>query len=216
MTALLSLALGIGATTAIYSLADQVILHALPVREPERLVLIDWHGEQANVNVFGTYNLLSYPLCRDLNAQKRFFEGVLCRAARTVALSTGAESRPAAAEIVSGTYFAVLGVRPALGRVLTPDDDRVPGASPVVVLSHDFWETRLGSAPDVVGRKVLVNTNPMTVVGVAAQASAASTWARCPRFGSPRRCRRRRYPGSTTCSIAACCGCRCSVGCGRR
>ena len=168
VTALLSLALGIGATTAIYSLTDQVILHALPVREPERLVLIDWHGEQANVNVFGTYNLLSYPLCRDLNAQKRFFEGVLCRAARTVALSTGAESRPAAAEIVSGTYFEVLGVRPALGRVLTPDDDRVAGASPVVVLSHDFWETRLGSAPDVVGRKVLVNTHPMTVVGVAA------------------------------------------------
>jgi predicted permease len=168
VTALLSLALGIGATTAIYSLTDQVILHALPVREPERLVLIDRNGEQATVNAFGTYNLLSYPLCRDLNAQKRFFEGVLCRAARTVTLSTGAESRPAAAEIVSGTYFAVLGVRPALGRLLTSDDDRVPGASPVVVLSHDFWETQLGGAPNVVGRKVLINTHPMTVVGVAA------------------------------------------------
>jgi predicted permease len=169
-TALLSLALGIGATTAIYSLADQVILHVLPVREPERLVLIDWKGEQATVNAFGTYNLLSYPLCRNLDGQRRFFDGVLCRAATIVTLSTGADARPAAAEIVSGTYFAVLGVRPFLGRVLTPDDDRVPGTSSVVVLSHDFWETQLGSAPDVIGRKVSVNRHPMTIVGVAAPA----------------------------------------------
>jgi predicted permease len=168
VTALLSLALGIGATTAIYSLADQVILHALPVREPERLVLIDWKGEQATVNAFGSYNLLSYPLCRDLDRQERFFAGVFCRALTTVTLSTGGDARPAAAEIVSGTYFTVLGVRPALGRVLTPGDDGVPGSSPVVVVSHDFWETQLGSAPDVVGRKVLINRHPMTVVGVAA------------------------------------------------
>ena len=79
-TAVLSLALGIGATTAIYSLLDQVVLHSLPVREPERLVLIDWKGDQANVNAFGTYNLMSYPLCRDLQLRGQFFEGVLCRA----------------------------------------------------------------------------------------------------------------------------------------
>jgi len=168
VTALLSLALGIGATTAIYSLADQVVLHALPVRQPERLVLIDWKGEQATVNAFGSYNLLSYPLCRDLDQQKRLFDGVFCRALTTVTLSTGADARPAAAEIVSGAYFTVLGVRPALGRVLTPSDDRVPGSSPVVVVSHDFWKTQLGSAPGVVGRKVLINRHPMTVVGVAA------------------------------------------------
>src|SRR5213593_407806 len=139
-TAVLSLALGIGATTAIYSLLDQVVLHALPVREPERLVLIDWKGEQATVNAFGSYNLMSYPICRDLQLQDRFFEGVLCRAATTVNLSTGGEHKPAAAEIVSGTYFAVLGVRPAIGRLLTGDDDQVPGATPVIVLSYDFWK----------------------------------------------------------------------------
>ena len=116
-TAVLSLALGIGATTAIYSLVDQVILHSLPVRQPERLVLVDWKGDQA-ASGFGSYNLMSYPLCRDLQQQERFFDGVLCRAATTVNLSTGGDPRPAAAEIVSGTYFSVLGVGPALGRVL--------------------------------------------------------------------------------------------------
>ena len=167
-TAVLSLALGIGATTAIYSLLDQVVLHSLPVREPERLVLIDWKGDQATVNGFGTYNLMSYPLCRDLQVRGRFFEGVLCRAATTITLSTGGEHKPAAAELVSGSYFSVLGVNAALGRLLTMQDDQTPGTSPVVVLSYDFWRTQLASAPDVLGRKVLVNQHPMTVVGVAA------------------------------------------------
>ena len=167
-TVILLLALGIGATTAIYSLLDQVVLHALPVRDPGRLVLADWKGDYASVNGFGSYNLMSYPICRDLQAQQQFFEGVLCRAATTINLSTGAESRPAAAEIVSGSYFAVLGVSPAVGRLLTMDDDGTPGASPVVVLSHDFWRTQLASDPDVVGREILVNAHPMTVVGVAA------------------------------------------------
>src|SRR5947199_3696212 len=167
-TAVLSLALGIGATTAIYSLLDQVVLHALPVLEPERLVLVDWKGYQATVNAFGSFNLMSYPICRDLQLQDRFFQGVLCRASTTINLSTGREHVPAAAEIVSGTYFSVLGVSPALGRLLTIEDDQAPGASPVVVLSYDFWKNQFGSAQDIVGRKVLVNQHPMTVVGVSA------------------------------------------------
>jgi len=166
-TVVLSLALGIGATTAIYSLVDQVLLHALPVRQPNRLVLIDWNGDQAG-NGFGSWNLMSYPICRDLQQQDRFFEGVVCRAATTVNLSTGGEHKPAAAEIVSANYFSVLGVAPALGRVFGSDDDRPPGADPVVVLSYDFWKTQLASAADVLGRKVLVNQHPMTVIGVAA------------------------------------------------
>ena len=167
-TAVLSLALGIGATTVIYSLVDQVVLHALPVREPERLVLIDWKGDYAATNGFGSYNLMSYPICRDLQLQERFFEGVLCRAATTVDLSTGGEHKPAAAEIVSGNYFSVLGVTPALGRLFTSDDDQPPHMNPVAVLSYDFWKTQLAGAPDVVGRKVLVNQYPMVIVGVAA------------------------------------------------
>jgi predicted permease len=166
-TTVLSLALGIGATTAIYSLVDQVVLHALPVRQPERLVLIDWKGNQA-ASGFGSYNLMSYPVCLDLQLQDRLFDGVLCRATTIVNLSMGGEPEPALAEVVSGSYFSVLGVGPALGRVLGSADDRTPGASPVVVLAYDFWQTQLGGAPDVVGRKILVNQHAMTVVGVAA------------------------------------------------
>src|SRR5262245_15334853 len=78
-TAVLSLALGIGATTALYSLVDQVVLRALPVDHPERLVLIDWNGEQL-AETIGSDNLMSYPICRDLQQKKEFFDGVLCRA----------------------------------------------------------------------------------------------------------------------------------------
>ena len=170
-TAVLSLALGIGVTTALYSLIDQIVLRALPVDHPEHLVLFNWIGEQL-AETFGSYNLMSYPICRDLQQQKQFFDGVFCRAATTINFSISGESRGGepmltAAELVSGTYFSVLGVSPARGRLLTIEDDQVPGSSPVVVLSYNFWQHQFGGAQDIVGRKVLVNQHPMTVVGVA-------------------------------------------------
>jgi predicted permease len=165
---LLSLAVGIGATTAIYSLVDQVILHALPVRDPAQLVLVDWKGDQV-AGGFGTYNLMSYPICHDLRQQTRFFDGVLCRAETLVNLSAGGDPRQVGAEIVSGSYFDVLGVGPALGRVIEEADDAAERAGPVVVLSYDFWQAQFSGAPNVVGRKVLVNQYPMTVAGVAAR-----------------------------------------------
>ncbi len=168
VTAVLSLMLGIGATAAIYSLVDQVLLHALPVRQPERLVLIDWKGNQVDPG-FGSYNLMSYPICRDLDEQKQFFEGVFCRALTPVSVRTAAgDAQPATAEVVSGNYFQVLGVRPELGRVLAVGDDGAPNANPVAVLSYDFWKMKLGGSPDAVGRKLLVNSHPMTIIGVAA------------------------------------------------
>src|SRR5215468_1650739 len=163
---LLSLALGIGATTAIYSLVDQVMLHALPIHDPARLVLVDWDGDQV-AGGFGSWNLMSYPICRDLQQQTRFFDGVLCRAEIQVNLSGGGDPKPVAAEIVSGGYFSVLGIGPALGRVIEEPDDAAPGAGPVVVLSHDFWEAEFGGAADIIGRKLLINQHPMTIVGVA-------------------------------------------------
>jgi predicted permease len=142
------------------------MLHALPVRDPARLVLVDWDGNQV-AGGFGSWNLMSYPMCRDLQQQTRFFDGVLCRAETQVNLSAGGDPKPVAAEIVSGSYFAVLGVGPALGRVIEETDDAAAGASPVVVLSNDFWQSEFGGAADIVGRKLLINQNPMTVVGVA-------------------------------------------------
>ncbi len=164
---LLSLSLGIGATTAIYSLVDQVILHALPVRDPGRLVLFDWKGDHV-AGGFGSHNLMPYPLCRDLQAQTRFFDGVLCRAdVIHVNFSAGSDPEPVAAELVSGSYFPVLGVGPSIGSVIGELDDGAPGANPIVVLSYDFWREQFGGAPDAVGRKVLINQHPMIVVGVA-------------------------------------------------
>src|SRR5262249_28596880 len=128
---------------------------------------IDWIGFQ-NAETFGTSNLMSYPICQDLEQQKEFFDGVFCRAATTIDFSTGGEPKLTAAELVSGSYFSVLGVSPVLGRLLTIDDDQAPGSSPVVVLSYDCWKNQFASAQDIVGRKVLVNQHPMTVAGVAA------------------------------------------------
>lgn len=169
-TAVLSLALGIGASTAIYSLVDQIVLKALPVRDPGQLVLIDWQGEFAGGG-FGSYNTMPYPLCRDLREQQqRFFDGILCRAATNVQLSVSGEPSYTKAEIVSGNYFAVLGVTPAMGRLFTNGDEGAPGENPVVVLAHDYWSRQLNGTPDIVGKKVLINQHPMTVVGVAAPA----------------------------------------------
>ncbi|HEY2981503.1 MAG TPA: ABC transporter permease [Anaerolineales bacterium] len=165
-TAVLSLALGIGANAAIFSLLDQVLLRVLPVKEPERLVLLDWKGNPVSVN-WGSGNLLSYPLCRDLQELDQFFDGVFCRHPTSAYLLTGQQPEPVSIEIVSGSYFRVLGVRPELGRLIDDSDDLRPEAHPVVVLSYNYWKNRLGGAPDVVGRKVLVNNRPMTVIGIA-------------------------------------------------
>jgi predicted permease len=183
-TTLLSLALGIGASTAIYSLVDQVMLHALPIHDPARLVLVDWNGDQVGSG-FGSWNLMSYPICRDLQQQTRFFDGVLCRAEIDVNLAAGGDPKPVAAEIVSGSYFSVLGIGPALGRVIEELDDAAPGAGPVVVLSNDFWQAEFGGAADIIGRKLLINQHPMTIVGVAAAAFHGVDVGAVPAFWIP-------------------------------
>lgn len=168
VTAVLSLALGIGANAAIFSLVDQVLLRRLPVNEPERLVHLDWAGNSLSAS-WGSDNLLSYPLCLDVQEQDRLdrlFDGFFCRHPTTVNVTTGQEQNPVRAEIVSGSYFPVLGARPELGRLIDQSDDLQPGSHPVVVLSYDYWKNDLGSAPDVIGRHVLVNNYPMTVIGV--------------------------------------------------
>jgi len=162
----LSLALGIGANAAIFSLFDQLLLRRLPVREPERLVLVDWIGSNLGTN-WGSGNLMSYPLCRELQEQDRFFEGVFCRHPGTSYVSAGDRPEQLPIEIVSGSYFDVLGIRPEMGRLIEKSDDLAPEASPVVVISYHYWKSKLGGAPDVVGRKVLINRYPMTVIGVA-------------------------------------------------
>jgi predicted permease len=166
ITALLSLALGTGVNAAIFSLVDQVLLRSLPVNDADRLVHLIWRGNTLTTG-WGSGYLMSYPLCRDLQEQREIFDGIFCRHSTTVNLSTGAQQEPVRAEIVSGSFFPVLGVRPAVGRLLDRSDDLERGGHPVIVISHDYWMNHLGGSHDVVGRKVLVNNYPMTVVGVA-------------------------------------------------
>jgi hypothetical protein len=175
---------GIGATTGIFSLVDQVILRLLPVREPQRLVLLDWNGNSLS-RAYGAFNLMSYPLCRDLQEQGELFDGAFCRSPAGVNFSTGQQHRLVNAEIVSGSYFSVLGVRPALGRLIDQSDDVRPGDHPVVVLSYNYWKNSLGGAKDVVGRQVLVNNNPMTVIGVAAAGFRGVDVGEAPAFWIP-------------------------------
>jgi predicted permease len=164
--ALISLALGIGANAGVFSLLDQVLLRPLPVHEPERLVQVQWQGNRVG-STYGAGSTLSYPFCRELDELDEIFAGVLCRYPTEVNLSTGREHERTRAEIVSGSYFQVLGVRAHLGRLIEPSDDRQPGAHPVVVLSYDYWTNGLAGAADVIGRRVFVNNHPMTVIGIA-------------------------------------------------
>ena len=128
---------------------------------------------------------MPYPICRGLQQQTRLLDGVLCRAEIQVNLTAGGDPRPVAAEIVSGSYFSVLGVGPALGRVIEPADDAAPGAGPVVVLSYDFWQAQFGGAADIVGSKVLIGNHPMTVVGVAAAGFRGVDVGAVPAFWMP-------------------------------
>jgi predicted permease len=165
VTAVASLALGIGANTAIFSLVKQVILDTLPVREPERLARISRRNlEDADLPNF------SRPFLQDLqNAPGLPFEGFLGAAGmgRPV-LFTAEGAEPVTAAGVSGNYYQLLGVRPALGRLFTPTDDGAPGEHPVAVLSYRFWDRRFGRSPAILNQTIRLNDRVFTVVGVAA------------------------------------------------
>jgi predicted permease len=167
LVALLSLALGIGANASVFSLVDQLLLRLLPVRAPEQLVQLSWKGEFVG-SAWGTRRLLPHPLYRDLAASNQVFSGTFARFPSNMLLAVGGAGEMVPGEVVTGSYFGVLGVGAHLGRVLTESDDQTPGAHPVVVLSYDYWKNELGAPADIVGRTVLLDSRPMKVVGVAA------------------------------------------------
>jgi len=165
LVAALTLALGIGANTAIFTLLDQVLLRLLPVKNPQQLVLLTMRGKHYGNNWGG--NAISYPMYRDFQDHNEVFSGMFCRFPNPVSMTFGAQSERVAAELVSGTYFDVLGVGTALGRAFTPEDDRVPDGHPLVMLSYDFWRQRFGGDRQIVGKTVLINKHEMTIIGVA-------------------------------------------------
>jgi predicted permease len=163
--AVLSLALGIGANTAIFTLVDQILLRLLPVKNPQQLVLLWGRGPHYGSNN-GRYKL-SYPMYEDFRDHNQVFSGMFCRWGTSFSVSSEGRTERVDGELVSGTYFPVLGVGAALGRVFTPDDDRVPGGHPVAVISYRYWLNRFGGSKDVIGKKLLVDGYPLTIVGVS-------------------------------------------------
>jgi predicted permease len=160
----LTLALGIGANAAIFSLTDQLLLRLLPVKSPGQLVVLDGPGAfQGRTFNNGTF---SYPMYLDFRDRNTVFDGVLgCFPAPLTLMSNGQAER-VSGELVTGNYFDVLGVRAQIGRAFTPADDRTPGGHPVAVLSHNFWMRRFAGDPNVLNRTVTLNGLPMTIVGV--------------------------------------------------
>lgn len=167
--AVVTLAIGIGADAAIFSLVDQVILRQLPVSEPDRLVQLKFVGsDTGHTDSYGGENELyfSYAMYRDLRDQNQVFSGVLAMFPAQVGLQWKNSSSLVKSELVSGNYFSVLGVNPALGRLLMPEDSASRGASPVVVLGYRYWTQHFASDPTVVNQGVLINGSPFTIVGV--------------------------------------------------
>src|SRR5271170_7157409 len=171
LIALLSLALGIGANTAIFTLIHQVLLHNLPVLHPEQLVLFgrsDGGGAAGGIDR-GHFGLFPWYFTRQLQSNPGPFQGIASYGSFTdkasVRLpSAGSESNQAAvlapASIVSGNYFSVLGAQPMIGRAISPADDASPGSGAVVVLSHHFWQQSLASDPTVLGKILTINGTP--------------------------------------------------------
>ena len=163
--ALLSLAFGIGANTAIFTLVDQILLRLLPVKDPQQLVLLWGRGPHYGSNN-GRYKI-SYPMYEDFRDHNQVFSGMFCRWETSMSVSSEGKTELVDGELVSGTYYRVLGVKPALGRLFTREDDKTPGGAPYAVLTYRYWMSRYAGSPDVVGKKLIVNGYPLTVVGVS-------------------------------------------------
>jgi putative ABC transport system permease protein len=184
LTAVSTLALGVGANTAVYSLLDQALLRALPVRAPEQLVVLAapakaWEGHTSDRGA-GEDKSFSYPMYRDLRDQAKVFDGLIATTQASVGITYDRMSEPGDAELVSGNYFSVLGVRPALGRLLTAADDGAPGADPVAVLSYRYWASHLGSDPRLVGKTIALNGHAFEVIGVAPEDFQSAVWGEMP------------------------------------
>jgi predicted permease len=158
-----TLALGIGANAAIFSLTDKVLLQRLPVSNPDELVAVSGYDPKDGPDYSGSF---SYPMYKDLRDKSDAFTGLIARGGAQMNVSYGDVNERVRGELVSGNFYEVLGVRPWLGRLFTQDDDRVPGAHPVVVLSYGFWERRFGKDMNIVGKTILVNEVQLTVLGV--------------------------------------------------
>src|ERR1041385_5485617 len=159
--AILSLALGIGANTAIFSLIDALMLKSLPVRDPQSLFFL------AKEDRYGTHAYFYYETYQRLRSTQPFLKELAAYGER-VRMNVSIEGAPESTmgQFVSGNYYNVLGVPAVAGRVFGPEDDRIPGAHPVAVISYAYWQRRLGGSADAIGKKILIAGTPFTIIGV--------------------------------------------------
>jgi putative ABC transport system permease protein len=166
--AMLSLALGIGANTTIFTVVNAVLLNPLPVRDISRLVQMDTVDTKTMVTQANATKLgMSYPNFQDYEKENQVFTGLTCISGGPLTLSGGAEPKQIQGQLVSANYFDVLGVQPSVGRFFLPDEDKKPGGNNVVVLSYGLWSNKFGSDESLVGKTIILNATPYTVIGVA-------------------------------------------------
>jgi predicted permease len=199
--AIVSLAFGIGANAAIFSLFDQVLLRPLPVRDPGRLVNLSAPGPKPGSQSCGQAgscdDVFSYAMFRDLERQQQVFTSIAAHVGFGASLAYRGQTLAGEGMLVSGSYFPVLGVQPALGRLLSPNDDQAVGESHVVVLSHDYWRTHFGASFDVLNQTMIVNGQTMTIVGVAPMGFKGTTLGVNPEVFVPITLRALMQPGFT-------------------
>jgi len=179
--AVLTLALGIGANTGIFTLVNALILRMLPVQDPQALVLFGPGDASGNSDGFpdGDMNLFSYPMYREWQQKNHVFAGVTAFQSFTDSLHGRVESNgnlePMEVQLVSGTYFNVLGVNPAIGRLFTEADDRILGGHPIAVISYDWWVGRFARDPAIVGKGLNIRGTVYTIIGVTPQGFFGTT-----------------------------------------
>jgi len=182
--AILSLALGIGANTAIFTLIDQMLLRKLPVKNPDELVMLYQQGPHSGSNMGSRMH--SYPIYQEYQKRGEPLSEVLARRLAAASISVDNQTERVEIEMVSGNFFTMLGVPAAIGRVFnSEEDDQVYRGHPVVVLAYDYWNARFARDPAVIGKKILVNNYPMTIVGVSAAGFAGIDPARSPQIRVP-------------------------------
>jgi predicted permease len=199
VVAILSLALGIGANAAIFSIFNQMLLSTLPVRAPEELVNFSSPGPKqgsTSCNQAGSCDyVFSYPMFRDLQKMQEVFTDVAAHVIFGANLAFEGQTVSGEGMLVSGSYFPVLGVQPAIGRLISPADDQKVGESPVVVLSHAYWTRRFGQRGDVVNRTMIINGQTLTIVGVAPARFEGTTLGSTPDVYVPITLRGQMQPG---------------------
>ena len=166
LVAVLSLALGIGANTTIFTLVNTVLLHSIPVRDPQRLVSVFMTDEKNKNNQFNLFQV-SHLNYNDYRDQNTVFEETAAYVGSAINLSGGGEPEQIGGDLVSGNFFSILGVEPSLGRAFLPEEDKVDGAHPVTVLSDRLWRRRFAADPAMVGKSITMNGHTFTVVGIA-------------------------------------------------